>query len=808
MADLIRISSSAFGDSTHVVAFRAREALGSPYELEIFLTVPIGEELDVAEAAGARATLTVDRSHAIVDLPTAEKPMHWSGLLLEVSILAEIGQRSLVRALLVPRLYRAAQTHHSRIFTDRTLVDILKELLDKNGLRDGDGFDATGLSADYPKEEHVAQWGESDLDFLHRWFEREGIHYHFEQDGEAEKLLLVDKNPSPEPIAARYHPLVGGDATAGACVTRFRCDARSLVGVVKVVDRDYANPSLPMNKEGDVSDFPGEYVLSHARLVRTADVDRIARVRQESMKVSAKTYRAEATLLGLQPGALFHLEDHPRPAFAKDYLVTEAEHVGWNETPGGEIAELIELEIPKGPSTLYTVRLSAIEKEVPFRLSKRTPWPRIDGYETATIDGPAESDYAQIDDMGRYLVRYHADESMGEDAKVSTWIRMMQPHTGAPEGMHFPLRKGTEVLVAFLGGDPDRPVILGAVPNAVTPSVVTKSNHTQNRLFTGGGTTLEIEDKAGGQYVHWYTPVDHTHFHMGAPRKMQGKAAPEHATKASLGWSTDGDAVLSVGGEWDIGVGAKLHEIVKGEVVEEYQTSRKETVNGPVTEQYDGEHKLTVDKKQTYVIKTGKDDTISVGWTQKITGGWIQSEISGSWTQTKIVGGWNQPSIAGGWDQKMDTWTQEIGAGWKQTKITGGWKQPAITGGWNQKMDTWDQEVTGATTWKHTGGRTETIGGPGLDITAPKVKITAPVLETVNASWTQTDASWWEHKNTSIGSCIFKFEMTGISISVTPVKIDLGGLIVANKGILLKKQDLEGGAGGLMARLKGLIMLA
>jgi type VI secretion system secreted protein VgrG len=802
MADLIRISSSAFADSTHVVAFRAREALGSPYELEIFLTVPIGEELDVAEAAGARATLTVDRSHTLVDLPTAEKPMHWSGLLLEVSILAEIGQRSLVRALLVPRLYRAAQTHHSRIFTDESLVDIAKTLLDKNGLRDGDGFDATGLAGDYPKEEHVAQWGESDLDFLHRWFEREGIHYHFEQDGEAEKLLLVDKNPSPEPIAARYHPLVGGDATAGACVTRFRCDARSLVGVVKVVDRDYANPSLPMNKEGDVSDFPGEYVLSHARLVRTADVDRIARVRQESMKVHAKTYRAEATLLGLSPGALFHLEDHPRSGFAKDYLVTEAEHVGWNETPGGELAELIELEIPKGPSSLYTVRLSAIEKETPFRLSKRTSWPRIDGYETATIDGPAESDYAQIDDMGRYLVRYHADESMGEDAKVSTWIRMMQPHTGAPEGMHFPLRKGTEVLVAFLGGDPDRPVILGAVPNAVTPSVVTKSNHTQNRLFTGGGTTLEIEDKAGGQYVHWYTPVDHTHFHMGAPRKVQGKEAPEHATKASLGWSTDGNAVLSVGGEWDVGVGAKLHEIVKGEVVEEYETSRKETVNGPVTEQYDGDHKLTVDKQQTYVIKTGKDDTISAGWKQTITGGWTQ-KVDGGWTQTSIAGGWAQPSISGGW-------TQTISGGWTQ-QLTGNFTQ-VITGSEHRTI-TADQMqvVAGNSTLLHGGSILQIIGGGQT--------IIAPSLKTLGAAWQQIDASSDDIKGKATSVVGFDLSIKGIEYGVKGVEIagklaelsdkvfeaSLVGVSISRKGFENTNEATSFTMGGVYMKIKGLL---
>ena len=449
------------------------------------------------------------------------------------------------------------------------------------------------------------------------------------------------------------------------------------------------------------------------------------------------------------------------------------------------------------------MRLSAIEKETPFRLSKRTPWPRIDGYETATIDGPAESDYAQIDDMGRYLVRYHADESMGEDAKVSTWIRMMQPHTGAPEGMHFPLRKGTEVLVAFLGGDPDRPVILGAVPNAVTPSVVTKSNHTQNRLFTGGGTTLEIEDKAGGQYVHWYTPVDHTHFHMGAPRKVKGKDAPEHATKASLGWSTDGSAVLSVGGEWDIGVGAKLHEIVKGEVVEEYKTSRKETVNGPVTEQYDGDHKLTVDKQQTYVIKTGKDDTISKGWKQTITGGWEQREISGAWTQTKITGGWAQPSISGGW-------TQTITGGWTQN-LTGDFTQ-IVTGGEHRTITADQMQVVA-------GNSTLVNGGSILQIIGGGQTIIAPSLKTLGAAWQQIDASSDDIKGVATSVVGFDLSIKGIEYGVKGVEIagklaelsdkvfeaSLVGVSISRTGFENTNEAASFTMGGVYMKIKGLL---
>ena len=88
---------------------------------------------------------------------------------------------------------------------------------------------------------------------------------------------------------------------------------------------------------------------------------------------------------------------------------------------------------------------------------------RRHGYEIGRVDGPADSEYAQIDDRGRYRVKVLFDESDRSGDKASTWLRMMQPHAGSPEGMHFPLRKGTEVLLAFLRGDPDRPIIAGAV---------------------------------------------------------------------------------------------------------------------------------------------------------------------------------------------------------------------------------------------------------------------------------------------------------------------------------------------------------
>jgi type VI secretion system secreted protein VgrG len=163
------------------------------------------------------------------------------------------------------------------------------------------------------------------------------------------------------------------------------------------------------------------------------------------------------------------------------------------------------------------VEVQAISADVQFRPARRAAWPRIYGYENGQVEGAGASDYAQIDDQGRYLVKMRFDEGNGHGARSSTWVRMMQPHGGGVEGFHFPLRKHTEVVVSFLGGDPDRPVISGVVPNALTPSPVTSGNHTKNVIQTGGRNRLELEDLAGQQRITLSTPYSNTYLRMGSP---------------------------------------------------------------------------------------------------------------------------------------------------------------------------------------------------------------------------------------------------------------------------------------------------
>ncbi len=626
MRDLLSLSSSALPAHSRVLSLRATEALSRPYQIDVWIAPPSGSDADISDAVGGAATVTLDPDDG-------DAPFLFCGEIASVRTVVHRADHVVHHVVLVPRLRLLSQSRHSRVFTKMSLPDVLKAVLQGAGIP-GSAVELR-LTGTYSPEEHVTQYDESDLDFLQRWMELEGMYYFFEHEDGGEKLVITDDRSSHSPLRSgpvRYVPSFGKGGGHGEALSRFSCEHQALPAGVKLSDYDYTKPTLDVSARADVSRTGfNEVVVHNARFFDPSGAKRYAKIRAEEMLAQEVVFEASGAAFRLRAGALFELTDHPNPALEGKYLVTEARHA---ENQGDFSPD----SIPK--EEVYRVSVRAIRSDVQFRPRRTTAWPHVYGLEGGTIDGPAKSDYSQVDDMGRYAVKLTFDESDLKDGKASTWVRMAQPHGGSPEGFHFPLRKGTEVMFAFLGGDPDRPSIVGVAPNALTPSPVTRANHTTNVIQTGGRNRVEMEDQGSGQRVTSFTPTKNTYLRMGAPNDdVNANLSTEGNGKIEVGGGLCGDPsqlqVTTVGPKnehVDKSVTEKYQgpfkTTVTNAVHEHYWKKKTETVHGALTEGFHSTRTTTVNKDVTetynsqtsHVTRGTRELTVCDATTQTYTG--------------------------------------------------------------------------------------------------------------------------------------------------------------------------------------------
>jgi type VI secretion system secreted protein VgrG len=562
MKDLFTLKSKALPAGTRVAGFQGTEALSSVYRISVFLHIAHDEEFDMTDALGARARL---------DILPGEYALH--GILADVELLNDYAKSGLFRATLVPELWQLSLTRHSRVFVGESVPQIITKVLLASGLLAADF--KIDVQASYKPLDHVSQYQESNLDFISRWMEREGMYYYFEQGDDREILIITDylENHhalSPKPV--RYHAQSGGDVSAGASVESFTCKQARLPTAVHLKEYDYTKPTFDVSGSQSISAASQGEIHSHAENFLTPDEGkRLATVRAQEFLAREKVFQADGRVYNLRSGYTFLLEDHPRAAFNADYLVTSLEHFGNQSGNAADLRKFLDLPF----DDVYRCHVICIPAKTQYRAPRVTPIPRIYGVEEAVIDAEDGHPYAEIDSHGRYKVKIKFDESDLDSGKASMWVRMLQPHGGDIEGFHFPLRKGTEVLLVFMGGDPDRPVITGVAHNSHNPSAVTIANSTRNVIQTGGRNRIEMEDQEGSQYVWQNTPPLDTFFYMGATFQAH-----------NLILSTKGLGKIFTGDNFDITVQGAMTTEVTLAVNETYHNTQTTNVTLAVTENY------------------------------------------------------------------------------------------------------------------------------------------------------------------------------------------------------------------------------
>ncbi|HZO17323.1 MAG TPA: type VI secretion system tip protein TssI/VgrG [Polyangiaceae bacterium] len=592
MTDLLAFKASVIPDGARVAGFRGKEALSQLFWFRVGV-ITADAEIDMAAARGKRGTL---------EIRGATAPMQLHGMIASVALKHAWQGHALYELVLVPKVWALTLTQFSRVFVDKTVPEIVEEIFEASGLS-GDDYELR-LDRQYDKKLHVCQYKESRWAFVSRLMEREGIYYFFEHGDEASKLILTDHRSHHTALRSspvRYVPLAGHeDAISDEALQVFLCEHSSLPHSLKLRDFDYLNPTLDVSASEEVSDSSRSDIAVHGdNFLTSQEGSKLAKIRAEEWLAGEVVYHGRGRVLGLRSGYRFSVEEHPIESLNREFLVTELVHQGSQAAEAPLVRDLLGLDRRDD----YHVEVRAISTDVQFRPPRTTSIPRIAGFERGFVDGPADSEYAQLDDHGRYKVKLHfdLDDSELKDGQASTWIRMLQPHGGNPEGFHLPLRKKTEVLVAFLGGDPDRPVIVGAVPNAVNPSPVTSKNHSQNVIQTGGKNRIEMEDLDAKQYIDISTPPKNTFIHLGEVHGPHSHNIVEH---------TDGSELVAIGGTRDIEVGGNQNEHVKGDVVEKYDSNQKKTIAGKQIVKIGGMRVVDVASLDKRTI--GGDELVSV----------------------------------------------------------------------------------------------------------------------------------------------------------------------------------------------------
>ncbi|QHG85791.1 type VI secretion system tip protein TssI/VgrG [Xanthomonas sp. NCPPB 1638] len=488
---------SDLGARLRLSRLQAHEALGQLFDYRI-------EALCTQPQPDLRALLGTPVAVELADDTGAQRWYH--GMVAScaqagVSVVDAIAY-TVLELQLVPRPWLLTQRRDCRIYQDQSVPEIVASVLGEIGYSDVQ----QQLSAQYPKRSYCVQYREDDFSFISRLLEQEGIYYYFTHGRTAHTLVLCDalgahamRNGVDR--LAYVPPGMEDRQLLGAVVSHWR-GARALHTTQHgVTDYDPQQPraSLAADAQAGGADLHGvdglvafDYPGTHAV---QGDGSRYAQVRGEAHNVQRASHQATTNACGLMVGALFGLHGHPRSAFNQEYLVLSAQTTLAASGQGSEAT--------------FSSTVQVMESRLPFRSLQRTPTPSIAGLQTAVVTGETDEDIA-VDAQGRVRVTFHWASAARPHGAPSCWVRVASMWAGKGWGAMSLPRVGQEVVVSFLDGNPDRPLIVGSVYNADhTPPFALPDNKTQSgvrsRSLLGGAADfneLRFDDKAGAEEVY------------------------------------------------------------------------------------------------------------------------------------------------------------------------------------------------------------------------------------------------------------------------------------------------------------------
>lgn len=476
------ISDASGGDQFTVVSFSGNEAISSLYQYEIEIKSPLSAEIDLDDVLDNPARF-------VTELDGKEYPVY--GVLSSFDELQTVQGYVYYQAVLVPKLWWLSIYKTNEIYTEEKTVDmIIQAVLENADFTSGTDFDLGGLdTSKFLKRDYVCQFGESDFDFISRLMENEGIFYYFEHDsGSAEKIIFInDMNYLKISRPDLIFDVTAQTSLQHDSINAWSCRKQRLPASVTVRDFNPEQPSLDISDTMPIDNMgQGTEYIYGANVRDGEEATYLSEIRAEEQLCSKTRFYGESSVTRLLAGYVFKLkEGHPNSNYnGVEYLTLEVSHEGQH----------LDMEMSERsrkttkPTPQYRNSFVAIEATEQYRPPRKTPKPRFFGTMTAFVYAETGKKNAEVDLEGRYRVHLPFDRADGtKDStdphrKASTWIRMAQPYVGQDQGMYFPLEDGTEVLLTFINGDPDQPIISSALPNAAQPSLLTSEMNLQRTI--------------------------------------------------------------------------------------------------------------------------------------------------------------------------------------------------------------------------------------------------------------------------------------------------------------------------------------
>ena len=599
-----KMTADLGGEQVLLERIEAVEILGAPFTLAVDVIATLGE-IDLMPHLGKPVSVKVFEDDVVL------RDFH--GLTAEAAYLKESSSGFHYRLTLRPFTFFLSQNRDMAIFQDKSALDIIKKVFADANASD---VDYTRLSRSFPVRKYCVQYRESDFGFITRLMEEEGLYYFFRHTKDKHTLVLCDApnaheagTPGTLVFNATSTSVFNVDSQSRSDQSRQyiqRFVERVSTGAqakVTLRDFDFEKPQRPLHavhtNEGkhphddrEIYQYPGGYIEeSHG--------GDLGKTRLEALRHDRQIYTGESQAAGLTCGAKVAIADHPASRLNGDFLITRTYHsiVSESYRTGGA-----DNENP------FNIQFEAIPAKTPFQLPVSTPKPHVSGLETAIVSGP-DGEEIFTDEYGRVKVRFHWDRSGTAGEKSTCWIRVAQ--FGGLGSLILP-RVGQEVMVDFLHGDPDSPIVMGWVFNkTLMPIYDLPANKTRalwrtkrygdtgqypkaKSLDTGapGANELRFEDKGGHEEVFLHAERDmntrirfqETHF-VGQDQTVN----IGHDRKDDVG----NDETMTVGG------------------------NQKLTVTGNQTDEVDATRKVTV--KADDSLKVGQSLKIEAGTTIEIS---------------------------------------------------------------------------------------------------------------------------------------------------------------------------------------------